>query len=171
MGLFIEMFQETPWWVYLVFVFLILFSLRSILKKRRVHTIQYVLILPSTLGILNFFWLGERLQLHLYPLIYWVLGIISGFFFGWLMATKWVVQFDHDHSLIILPRTPSTLILLILFFVIRYFFIYNYEIHPEAFSHLFIGDALTSGTMTGLFVGRAIQIYMKYKKHYNSLPR
>lgn len=159
MSLLFEMIQETPWWVYLLFLFLVFIGLRA--TRARTVSSRQLFLLPIILMILNLAWLSERLQDHYAHLIFWAIGLTVGAVFGWLMVRKWTIKVLH-YDAISLPPSWSALILILLFFIVRYFFVFNYEMHPEAESHLFLADALISGVMTGIFVGRAYQLFTKY---------
>lgn len=158
----IELFQQTPWWVYVLFVFLVLMGLRS--TTHRTVPIKQLLIYPLVLTTLNFVWLNERLEGHYHDFFYWIIGLLLGAFFGWILFRHWKVHASHHFQTLALPPTWSSLILILLFFAIRYFFIFNYEMHTEAEFHLFVADSLISGAMTGIFIGRSSLLYWKYRK-------
>lgn len=154
------LFKETPWWVYALFVFLVLIGLKA--TKPRWITLRQLLILPVVFMILSVFWLTERLHGQYYDLIFWLIGLSIGTFFGWLLVRPWKIEVDKHKKALALPPTWSSLILILLFFAVRYFFSYHYEVHPEAASHLFLADSIASGTMTGIFIGRSVQLFQKY---------
>lgn len=161
MDLHFEILQKTPWWVYLIFIILVLTGLRS--TKKRTITVRQLFFLPFIFMVLNLYWLNERLEGHLFHLIYWFIGLTIGGYWGWMLVRKWEIQVHH-HDTISIPASWSTLIFIILFFLIRYFFVFNYEMHPEAEAHLFAADALSSGVMTGIFIGRALHLFTKYHR-------
>ncbi len=161
MELLIEIFKQTPWWVFLLFVGLTLIGLRA--TQQRVITVKKIWLLPLVFTVWNLAWLNERVQGHYSLIVFWLIGLTVGGFFGWLMVRRWKIKAVPSDSIAI-PGTWSTLILILLVFAVRYFFIFNYETHPEAASHLFLSDALISGTITGIFIGRAIELILKYRK-------
>lgn len=159
MELLIEIFKQTPWWVYALFAGLMLIGLRA--TQPRIMTVKKLWLLPLVFTVWNLVWLEERVHGHYSLIVFWLIGLSFGGFFGWLTIRRWVVKAVRSDS-ISLPGTWSTLILILLVFVIRYFFIFNYETHPEAASHLFLSDALISGSITGIFIGRAVGLILKY---------
>jgi hypothetical protein len=161
MDLLIEIIKATHWWVYVVFSFLILVGLRS--TKPRTVSARQLFLLPFILMFLNLIWLSERIHNHSHLLIFWFLGLAAGAIVGWLMVRKWTVK-THRYDQISLPSSWSVLILILLFFSIRYYFLFNYEMHPKAATHLFMADALISGVMTGIFIGRAYHLFTKYHR-------
>jgi hypothetical protein len=158
-----EIFTDTPWWVYIFFVFLILVGLQS--TKPRTIPIKRIVILPAIFMVWNILWLAERTEGQLSLAAFLILGFIVGSFIGWQTAQAWHIYADHKRKLISVPGTWTTLIFILLVFSVRYYFVYNYINHPQSAPHLFTPDALISGLFTGIFIGRAFELYRKYKNH------
>lgn len=161
MSLLIEIIKTTPWWIYVVFCFLILTGLKS--TKSRTVSVRQLFFLPFILMFLNLVWLSERIHNNSHLLIFWFLGLAAGALVGWLMVRKWTVKTER-YDQISLPPSWSVFILILLFFMIRYYFLFNYEMHPRAARHLFMADSLASGIMTGIFIGRAYHLFTKYHR-------
>lgn len=161
MALLVEILKATPWWVYCVFLFLVFTGLQS--TKKRTASVRNLFFLPFIFTFLNLFWLSERIHGRSSLFIFWFIGLAAGSLVGWLMVRKWVIQV-HRYDMVSLPPTWTVLILVLLFFAIRYYFVFNYEMHPKAASHLFLADSLVSGIMTGIFIGRAYHLFTKYHR-------
>jgi hypothetical protein len=157
-----DLLTNTPWWVYALLLALFLVGLRAM--RRRTVSLEKILLLPFLFTLLNFVWLNERLKNRHLFLFLWIVGLGLGLLVGWWMARKWMIKRAPGRNRISLPPTPSALVLIVLFFVIRYLVIYTYETHTSRAVSLFIVDALVSGGTTGVFIGRACQIFYKYKK-------
>lgn len=157
------MLTNTPWWVYIFFIFLVFIGLRG--TKPRTVPINQILLLPTIFAIWNILWLAERTQEHLYLIWFWIVGLFVGCFIGWQTVMAWHIYADHKRKVISLPGTWTTLIFILLVFCARYYFVYTYEYHPHAAPHLFTADALISGLFTGIFIGRTFELYRKYKNH------
>ena len=157
-----DIITTAPWWVFALFFFLVIVGLTAVLP--RAISLKRILFLPLVFTIWNVVWLAERIQGHFFLLIFWAAGLLIGAAFGWVSVRSWKIQADVRHKRLSLPGTWTTLVLILLAFSVRYFFIYNYEMHPEAASHLFISDALISGIITGIFIGRSLELYRKYRK-------
>ncbi len=158
-----DILTNTPWWVFVLFIFLTITGLNA--TRPRVLPLKRLIILPTIFALWNIAWLAERIQGHFSLFIFWLVGLIVGSFIGWQTVLSWRVHADHVHRTVALPGTWSTLFFIVLVFFIRYFFVYNYEAHPEAADHLFSSDALLSGIITGIFIGRVLEIYRKYRMH------
>ena len=151
----------TPWWVYVLFVFLILVGLRA--TKPRTLSLVQLLVLPTIFCLWNLVWLGERVEGHFSLFTYWAAGIVLGSFLGWKSVRKWVIHANKTRMLLSLPPTWSTLVLIIFIFVVRYFFIYQYVLHEETI-RLQIADSSISGVITGIFIGRTLHLFHKYNQ-------
>jgi len=162
MDLFFEIIEQTPYWVYLIFIALVMIGLKS--TRSRIVSIKKLLLLPIIFTIWNLIWLSERIQGHYFLLVFWILGLGAGGFFGWLMVRRWVIHVYKIAQSALLPGSWSPLILILLVFVVRYFFVFNYTKHPQSASHLFLSDALISGVITGIFIGRSTGLILKYRK-------
>jgi hypothetical protein len=162
MDLAIDLLKETPWWVYALFILLVAIALRA--TQRRTLTLKQLFVVPGILTLWNLFWLDERIHNRLSLFLYWAIGVIAGSFFGWLMVRSWKIHAEKLKKRIFLPPTWSTLILVLAIFSVRYFFGFNYLKHPESAAKLFLADSLSSGVITGIFIGRAAKIFQKYQK-------
>jgi hypothetical protein len=156
-----EIFLQTPWWVYAIFIVVVLAGLNS-LRHRKIY-VKQLLIIPTLLAIWNLAWLNERIHEHYHLLVYWLIGIVFGFFIGEKTVNHWVIRGDKNKQRIYLAPTYSTLILGLLIFAIRYSFEYSYLTHPELATSLYPQDAAVSGIFTGIFAGRTINIFRKFK--------
>jgi len=157
---------NTPWWVYILFAVLMAIGLKAV--KPRTIPFQRLILLPGVFMLWNIAWLAERVQGHFSLFLFWVVGLIVGAFIGWQTVLSWKIQVDRDRKLISLPGTWSTVIFIFLVFATRYFFVYQYKAYPASASHLFTADALISGVITGIFLGRVFEIYRKYKTYEKS---
>ncbi|MES2273869.1 MAG: hypothetical protein V4487_06720 [Chlamydiota bacterium] len=162
MDLAFDLLKETPWWVFALFVSLVMIALRA--TQRRIITLKQLFIIPGILTLWNLFWLDARIHNQFSLIVYWAAGVIGGSLFGWWMVRSWKIEGEKQKKRIFLPPTWSTLILVLLIFSVRYFFGFNYLKHPESAAKLFLADSLSSGVITGIFIGRAVKIFQKYQK-------
>lgn len=157
-----EILADTPWWVYILFVGLVIIGMKSL--KPRTISFARLILLPAVFTIWNIVWLTERLAGQYSFLLFWFISLSAGVFVGRETVRRWKIKADHRNKTISLPGTKSTLILILLVFAFRYFFVYNYETHPHASSHFFLADSIVSGVIIGIFIGRSLELYQKYRK-------
>lgn len=156
----LEVLKNTPFWVFLLLIFLLLIGYKA-LHPRQVSA-RRLFLLPLIFTLLSLGWLDERVRGHHSLILFWLIGVAIGGLIGWITVQRWNVKIVGRTA--VLPPTRSTLILILLAFSSRYFFMYNYEIHPEMASRLFFWDALISGSITGVFIGRGLHLFAKFRK-------
>ena len=124
-----DILYDAPWWIYVLFVVTVIIGLKS--SRTRTISASRLLLLPAIFTLLSIFWMAESLNGRYFLLIFWILGLILGVGFGWQSVHSWKTKADLTTKKITLPATWSTLALILAVFAARYFFVYNYEFHPE----------------------------------------
>ncbi len=157
-----DIISNTPWWVYLLFLYLVGIGLNAL--RPRTISIKRLILIPGILTIWNIAFLMERLSEKYFFLLFWVVGLSIGVLIGWQTVHSWETKADQVNKTLHLPATWSTLILILLVFAVRYFFLFHYELYPQFYNHFFLADSISSGVITGIFVGRSLELYQKYKK-------
>ncbi len=157
-----DILSNAPWWAYLGFMISVAIGIAS--TRPRTISFHRLVILPALFTLLNIAWLAERLQGRYSLLSFWICTLAIGSYLGWQTVRNWETEADHQKKRLSLPGSWSTLYLILAVFATRYFFTYNYELHPEAYIHLFLADAIVSGLITGIFIGRSVELYRKYQK-------
>lgn len=157
-----DILSNTPWWVYFFCFVLIVIGLKALWP--RTVSLYRLLVLPSIFTIWNIVWLIDHIEKKGSLFALWIVGIAAGVFLGWRSVCHWKIGVDRKHKTILLPAAGSTLILILSAFVLRYFFVYSNEVHPERSEEFFIYESIISGIITGIFIGRSVEIYRKYRK-------
>lgn len=147
---------NTPWWVYVLIVFLIKLGINA--SKTNIVSLKKLFIVPVVFTFMSIHTLLTSFQVNLLTLSTWTGSILIGIFLGWLQIYRYKLRVDKQHFLIEIPGTWSTMIIIIIIFVAKYYFGYQLAVDPHKanqtgfeFSMLAI-----SGTCTGLFIGRFI---------------
>lgn len=151
---------QTPWWVYALFVSLVIIGLKS--TRGRTISLSKLLILPGIFTVLNIIWLTERIQGKYTLLFFWAIGLLIGSLIGWRIVLHWKTMANHRLHHLYIPGSWSTLFIILLVFAVRYFFVYNYENHLNESYNFHLADSFISGIITGIFIGRALELYKKY---------
>ncbi|KPH00596.1 hypothetical protein AEQ67_08055 [Pseudomonas sp. RIT-PI-q] len=150
--------QNTPLWVYAVFLLLCYFGVKA-LSPTRESRISLLITPPILLG-----WSLYSLNLPENPQLLvscWLAAVILGSFAALMMFTRKGVELDGAQTGLIVPGTIKTLALYLLFFAVNYYFGYQAEVHPEQSTTLQMISlkACASGFASGLFCGRSIKFY------------
>lgn len=155
-----EILEGTPTWVYILFVFLLLIGFKSIQPK----TVGYrrLFLLPIIFAIWNLYAIFNRLDGKYSIFLLWMIGLFLGAVVGWQMVRTWKVRASHRKKTITLPGSYSTLILILLVFAVRYYIGYREAVDPNLSEEFYLVSASATGVITGIFLGRAIELYRKY---------
>ena len=158
-----DIVSGAPWWVYVLFVYLVMIGIKS--TKPRTVPIKRVVLLPLLFLAWSFYGLYQKLQLGLFSLIpLWIIFLAIGTFLGVKEVWSWRVSVNHRKQEITLPGNYSTLVLIFLIFILKFFWGYFYATRTEISSWIYFADTLTSSLVTGFFVGRAGFFFMAYHK-------
>jgi hypothetical protein len=154
----LEILEETPWWIYALFAYLLVTGYLSS-KPRRI-SFSRILVLPAILVG----WSLHHLLRHpdLPAMGLWALFIAVGIPLGWHLVRSWRVQGDQGHCTIHLPGSWTPLSLSLIFFAIKYFSGYFHATHTSIPWALQATDASLSGFISGILIGRVLNIWNKY---------
>lgn len=154
--------QNTPLWVYAVFVLLCYFGIKALSPTRESKTL--LLVTPPILLA----WSLYSLNLSLHPALslgFWLVAVLVGSAAALLVFSSKDVRLDDTGVGLILPGTYKTLVLYLLFFAVNYYFGYEAQVHPQLSKTLpiMLLKACASGVASGLFCGRSIRFYQVFR--------
>jgi Family of unknown function (DUF6622) len=164
MNKIIGILSGTPLWVWALLVFLVYRGIKAL--KSSISPVYTIFIMPAIFLILSVQTLVAYKNLTLVPGLLWLISIMIGSLLGWLIASKAPIAADKKKGLIKRPGSPITLIIILLFFGVRYYFGYSLAVNPElmqSVSFLNIRLAL-SGLMVGVSLGSTLCFFYKYLK-------
>lgn len=150
-----------PWWAYLLFVYFVIIGIKA--TKPREIPISVVFILPLVFVIWSFSQLYTKLEMGMSSLLYWWLAsLVAGTFLGVLEVHKWHIQKDKRKGRITIPGNYSTLILILIIFILKFFWGYIYAIDPHPSYAIYLFDTISSALVCGFFIGRAAFFFKSY---------
>ena len=152
-----------PWWVYVLFIYLLSIGIKSI--RPRTISIKRVVLLPMLFVAWSFYDLYQKLLLgfpSLLPL--WIVFLAIGAYLGVKEVHSWRISKDRHKGEITIPGNYSTLVLMLLIFVLKFFWGYFYSTRVEISYWIYFADILTSALVTGFFIGRAGFFFKSYHK-------
>lgn len=165
MGNVLYVTDGAPWWLYLLFIYLVIVGLRAI--KPRPVTIIRVVLLPLFLlaWALNDLYAKVNLGFAFLILV-WIGFLRLGIYLGVTEVQSWHIsknlKGDYKGEITI-PGNYTTLVLIILIFAFKIFWAYFYTTRPDI-SYTLLFDAITSSLITGFFVGQAAVFFKKFQK-------
>lgn len=167
--------KATPWWIYILFGYLISVGVRAL--NPRVLSINKMFILPLILGAWSIYSLFSDLR-YWWELLVWASAILVGFLIGLkLVRSLKKMKVDKKKLLVHIQGSYQLLVLIVVVFIVKYFFGYFKATHPFVSLGMHLLGVLASGAVTGIFFGRLVGFIRVFKdsKHQslkkNSLPR
>ena len=135
MNALIDIIKGTPWWVYIIFIYLLIVGIKA--TKTRIYSLYTITIFP--LVIMSWFLIQlnqrnvDRNQLPFIALLFLVGGAI-----GFNVFSQEPLNVNQQTKTVTLPGSISTLVLLISIFIIKYFFDYMHATNPIFIYHAVI---------------------------------
>jgi len=151
--------KSTPYWVWAVTIYLIVFGLEA--TKDRAVSIYRLPLMP----LIFILWsLYSKNGLQFDQFAWWLGFAILATAAGYYFANSITLNFDKLNHLVRLPGSLFTLALTMIFFVLKYGLgvIAALNLYPEHRLILQIIDLAASGAISGLFLGRFINIMNRY---------
>jgi hypothetical protein len=158
---------HTPWWVYVLFVYLMFVGFSA--TKTQVVPLTRVVILPIIFTWMSIETLTSTLSMTLFNVSAWIIATAIGIILGWLMVIKKDIHVDKKKWLLEIPGSSMILILILIIFASKYYFSYTLAVQPESVTKTdFVLSLIgVSGIVTGLFIGRFLCFvyFMNTKLH------
>ena len=159
---FDDILTGTPWWVYLLFLYLLRAGILA--TKVRVRPLKKLFILPTVLLFMSLHNLGASINANAYSLITFIIAMLIGGIAGFIQIYRLSIAVDKKHHLIKVPGTWSTMILILIVFVSKYYFGFELAVQPALVHQttFLLHMLIVSGLCTGLFVGRLICYLVRF---------
>ena len=157
----LDALEGTPWYVYILFLYVIYIGIVSL----RPRTVDYrvIFILPTLLTLWSFTLVYSRWDGTSSSFLTWISTLIVGMAIGWQIPLFHKYRADRGRGTISLPGSKWTLALIIALFAVRYTFGYLYATRIVS-PNFILTDLALSGFLLGVFIGRAVHYYRIYSK-------
>ncbi|MBX7147239.1 MAG: hypothetical protein K1X44_08020 [Alphaproteobacteria bacterium] len=154
---------HTPWWVYLLFAFLMLRGIKA--SKTRITKLDRLFLLPVIFLFFSIHTLLSSVALTPFVIFLWVGGVMIGALIGWVYLYKQKISVDQKNRLLKLPGTWSILIIILGIFSTKYYFQYKLISNPAVATEPIFQYSLLmiSGIFVGFTVGRLLCGLYKFK--------
>src|SRR5579872_3435136 len=116
---FWDIVSGAPWWVYVLFVYLMYIGFKS--TKARTVSAKRMILFPLIFVVWSLFRLYLNVDLgHPSLIAYWCIFLIAGAYCGMKEVHSWKLHIDPHKGLITIPGNYSTLVLVLLIFVLKF---------------------------------------------------
>ncbi|MGE8186268.1 hypothetical protein [Pseudomonas sp. NPDC086278] len=154
--------QNTPLWVYAVFLLLCYIGIKALSPTRESKT--SLMLTPPIFLV----WSLYSLNLTLNPTLSiscWLAAVAVGSVLALVIFSRNGLELDQAQTGVVVPGTAKTLVIYLLFFAVNYYFGYEAEVNPEysATLPMVLLKACASGFASGLFCGRSIRFYQAFR--------
>jgi hypothetical protein len=158
-----KMLTHTPWWVYLLLAYIIRVGLQA--SNTQVLSFSRLFIAPVIFTAISLHTLLLTVKVSYMGLLIWGCFIIAGIMLGTWLIERLAIKVDKKHSLIQIPGTWSTLIVMAIIFLSKYYFAYELTRYPHYAERItFVLTMLAiSALCTGLLLGKLLGYLYKIK--------
>ena len=162
---FIEILLHTPWWLYVLFAYILYVGIKAT-KLRSVPVLQ-LFIAPGIFTVLSIHTLVGRIGDHFLYIIPWAIATIIGIAIGRIEMHRLNILVDRKNHLLKIPGSAFTLILFLVFFGSKYYYGFMSSTEPERVKEIqfVIYILLVSGIGTGIMWVRGLGYFFKYVKN------
>ncbi|AIF53155.1 DUF6622 family protein [Pelosinus sp. UFO1] len=153
---------HTPWWVYLLLIYLIAVGIKS--SKVRIIPFWKVFVLPTIFLFISIQTL-MTIKIEYVSIASWIVGMLVGSLLGWWQVKRLDIKIDKKRSLIQIPGSWDTLLVMLIVFIAKYYVGYEQATNPVLVAQLKfkVSMLVLSGVCTGLFLGRLFCYLGHYK--------
>lgn len=151
----IEMLKGTPWWVYVLFIYLLGVGIEAL--KTHTVPIYRLFIFPVIFFVWGFYSLMQKCG-NSFDFFIWIFSLCAGIGIGWLLFRHLILKIDRQNSLVTFAGSYSLLILIVTIFCVKYFFGFMHATSLFSYAADVIQKAeiIVSGVITGIFIGRVV---------------
>jgi len=150
----LEALLGTPWWVYLVFLYLLKVGVGA--TKTHVVSVKKLFVIPVVFWIHSMTTILFSFQFSQFSCALYSFSLLCGMGGGWLLISNLNLKFDKYRGLIQVPGNWSTITLIMFVLSAKYYFGYSLAVNPEISQdpNFKILMLTVSGVCSGVFLGR-----------------
>ena len=161
---------HTPWWVYVLFFYLLKVGVDA--TKSNTVSLKKLFVLPSAFFLISLNTLINSVQPTVANFSIYTLALGVGVSGGWILVKNMALQFDKNKELIRLSGSWATLLLILTIFTAKYYFGYSLAIDPSLSEDTLFELSMlaVSGVCTGMLIGRlACYLYRRKNSPHQEL--
>ena len=150
----LHIISGTPLWVWFVLYYLLVVGIKAT-KERDVY-LPKLFIIPVVLTAMKYkIFINATMDIW----ITYFITLIIGLMIGYMVASR--EKIEVSNMMVRLQGSYQTLIILLLFFSVKYIFGYLNAAHPELIAEYLNIEIVCSGIFSGYFLGKAVR-YLKF---------
>jgi len=146
--------SHTPWWVYVLFIYLVSRGLKA-MKPGEV-SLQKLAIIPVLFTLWSLRDLVRIYGVTTQSVSIWLVGILVGIAAGWLLVRNAAIRVDPASGVIHHPADYTLLPLIVFTFAVKYTFGVISATSPDLLQQpaYMLADLGLSGLFSGMFIGK-----------------
>lgn len=154
---------NTPFWVWVLLVYLIIRGIKA--RKPASTTLMKIAMLPILFTLISLYDLFAIYSFNATTTILWGVGILFGSYAGWYMIPGNKISIDKNNNTILRPADYTLLPLIILTFIIKYSLGVIDFLSPELLNTSFYKPTflILYGFFTGIFIGKFSKYYSVWR--------
>lgn len=159
-----EALKQTPWWVYLLFVYFLLLGIKAL--KDSTISLKKLVILPIVFIYWSFNSLNQNGLLECSPVGKYLLFGIIGIIIGYFAYARVMEAYCQKSNLFHVRGSVQTLVIFMLIFAAKYTFGYLTASDPDIllnpdFRWVYL---IIEGVVSGFYIGRLLNcLYIRWK--------
>ncbi len=154
---------QTPWWVYVLLIYLLWMGIKA--TQPRIVVLRRLFIIPAFFIWFSLHTLLNTFTINILSISSWSIALILTTTLGVYQVVRLPFKVDKNKFLIELPGSWTTLILIVIIFATKYYFGYQMAVDPQISNQTSfeLSMLIISGACTGLFFGRLIGYLYRFK--------
>jgi hypothetical protein len=164
----LEIIDNIPTFVWPLFFILLLGGLKA--KKTAAVPLVVLLIIPAAFFIWSLFSFFCNHGSDLLPALFWILSLSLGFYIGYSHMQSVELCFNKQKKQVEIPGSWIPLILSMSIFASKFSAGMMEAMHPNALI-LILALELFSTVILGIFVGRGINCFLRYRAASNAIAQ
>lgn len=154
----LEIIKRTPLWVFALFAVLLAYGL--VQARTRQLGRGRVVLLPVIMMFLSLYGVGSAFGFNPLPFLFWGAGVLLSVAAGSRIRPRWHAMHEATTDSFVVPGSWIPLTLMMTIFLARYVITVALAIDPALAGSILLGAgaSLMYGTMSGIFLSRALHI-------------
>ena len=159
----IEALNQTPWWVYVLFFYLLSRGLKA--WRGGDIALWKMAVIPGVFTVWGLTTLVTEFPITVGSVGFWLAGTAVGSAVGWLLAMRADLQVDRARRLVRKAGSPLPLILMLGIFSFKYATGTMLAVEPSlaTLPGFYLPELAITGLIKGVFLGQLIGTFLRYR--------